>query len=113
MRCHSARRCIIIDIQFDRAVAVVPLRVLAADDPRYVSTDTISNVLRTYRKHLDLSPEEGAIVERLSNDLFEAMESDAGTLLSTSPARSVECRWNRVSWRLYKTSGSLLDQKRW
>ena len=81
MRCHSARRCIIIDIQFDRAVAVVPLRVLAADDPRYVSTDTISNVLRTYRKHLDLSPEEGAIVERLSNDLFEAMESDAGTLL--------------------------------
>ena len=81
MRCHSARRCIIIDIQFDRAVAVVPLRVLAAADPRYVSTDTISNVLRTYRKHLDLSPEEGAIVERLSNDLFEAMESDAGTLL--------------------------------
>jgi hypothetical protein len=73
--------CIIIDIQLDRAVVVVPLRVLAAADSRYVSTDTISNVLRTYRKHLDLSPEEGAIVERLSNDLFEAMESDARTLL--------------------------------
>jgi hypothetical protein len=49
--------------------------------PANVSTDTISNVLRTYRKYLDLSPEEGAIVERLSNDLFEAMESDARTLL--------------------------------
>ena len=73
--------CIIIDIQLDSAVVVVPLRVLAADDSRYVSTDTILNVLRTYRKHLDLSPEEGAIVERLSNDLFEAMESDARTLL--------------------------------
>jgi hypothetical protein len=55
--------------------------VLASDDSRYISTDTISNVLRTYRKYLDLSPEEGAIVERLSNDLFEAMESDAQTLL--------------------------------
>ena len=58
--------------------------MLAADDSRYVSTDTISNVLRTYRKHLDLSPDEGAIVERLSNDLFEAMESDARTLLELS-----------------------------
>jgi hypothetical protein len=77
----SAWRCVIIDIQFDRAVVVVPLRVLGADDSRYVSTDTISNVLRTYRKHLDLSPEEGAIVERLSNDLFRAIESDARTLL--------------------------------
>lgn len=83
MSCRLRWRCIIIDIQFDRAVAVavVPLRVLAADDSRYVSTDAMSNVLRTYRKHLDLSPEEGAIVERLSNDLFEAMESDARTLL--------------------------------
>jgi hypothetical protein len=76
-----AWRCVIIDIQFDRAVVVVPLRVLGADDSRYVSTDTISNVLRTYRKHLDLSPEEGAIVERLSNDLFRAIESDARNLL--------------------------------
>jgi hypothetical protein len=65
----------------DSAVVVVPLRVLAADDSRYVSTDTISNVLRTYRKHLDLSPDEDAIVERLSNDLFGAMESDARNLL--------------------------------
>ena len=55
--------------------------MLAADDSSHVSTDTISNVLRTYRKHLHLSPDEGAIVERLSNDLFEAMESDARTLL--------------------------------
>ncbi len=70
-----------MEIQFDRAVAVVPLRVLAVDDYRYVSTDTIANVLRTYRKHLDLSSEEDAIVERLSRDLFEAMESDARTLL--------------------------------
>jgi hypothetical protein len=60
----------------------VPLGVLAVHrDDRYVSTDTIANVLRTYRKHLDLSPEEDAIVERLSSDLFEAMESDARTLL--------------------------------
>lgn len=36
-----------MEIQFDRAVAVVPLRVLAVDDYRYVSTDTIANVLRT------------------------------------------------------------------
>jgi hypothetical protein len=50
-------------------------------DDRYVSTDTIANVLRTYRKHLDLSPEESAIVERLSRDLFEAMEPEARTLL--------------------------------
>ena len=42
------------NIEFDRAVVVVPLRVLATDDDsRYVSTDTIGNVLRTYRK---LSP---------------------------------------------------------
>jgi hypothetical protein len=71
-----------MDIQLDRAVVVVPLGVLAVHrDDRYVSTDTIANVLRTYRKHLDLSPEEDAIVERLSSDLFEAMESDARTLL--------------------------------
>lgn len=66
-----------MEIQFDRAVAVVPLRVLAVDDSQYVSTDTIANVLRTYRKHLDLSPEEDAIVERLR----QAMESDSRTLL--------------------------------
>jgi hypothetical protein len=71
-----------MEIQFDRAVVVVPLGVLAMHrDDRYVSTDTIANVLRTYRKHLDLSPEESAIVERLSRDLFEAMECDARTLL--------------------------------
>lgn len=71
-----------LNIEFDRAVVVVPLRVLAThDDSRYVPTDTISNVLRTYRKHLDLSPEESSIVERLSRDLFDAMESDGRTLL--------------------------------
>jgi hypothetical protein len=71
-----------MEVQFDRAVAVVPLRVLALHrDDRYVSTDTITNVLRTYRKHLDLSDDESAIVERLSRDLFEAIESDARTLL--------------------------------
>lgn len=71
-----------MDIQLDRAVVVVPLGVLAMHcDDRYVVTDTIASVLRTYRKHLELSPEEGAIVERLSKDLFEAMESDARTLL--------------------------------
>ena len=71
-----------MEIEFDRAVVVVPLRALASrDDDRYVSTDTISDVLRTYRKHIELSPEEGAIVERLSADLFAAMESDARTLL--------------------------------
>ena len=70
-----------MEIQLDRALAVVPLRVLAIDDCRYVSTDTIADVLRTYRKHLDLSPEEAAIVERLSRDLFDALESDARTLL--------------------------------
>lgn len=60
----------------------MPPYVLARhDDARYVSTDTIANVLRTYRKYLDLSPEEDAIVERLSGDMFEAMESDARTLL--------------------------------
>ena len=71
-----------MEIQFDRAVVVVPLGVLAMHrDDRYVSTDTIANVLRTYRKHLDLSPEERAIVERLSKGLFDAMERDARTLL--------------------------------
>ena len=71
-----------MEIQFDRAVVVVPLGVLAMHrDDRYVSTDTIANVLRTYRKHLDLSPEERAIVERLSKGLFDAMECDARTLL--------------------------------
>ena len=71
-----------MDIELDRAVVVVPLGVLAAHrDDRYVSTDSIANVLRTYRKHLDLSPEESAIVERLSRDLFDAMDSDARTLL--------------------------------
>jgi hypothetical protein len=71
-----------MEIQFDRAIAVVPLRVLAMHcDDRYVSTDTITNVLRTYRKHLDLCDDESAIVERLSRDLFEAIESDARTLL--------------------------------
>lgn len=50
-------------------------------DDRYVSTDTVANVLRTYRKHLDLSHEESAIVERLSKDLFDAMECDARSLL--------------------------------
>ncbi len=71
-----------MEIQLDRAVVVVSLGVLAMHrDDRYVATDTIANVLRTYRKYLELSPEEGAIVERLSKDLFEAMESDARTLL--------------------------------
>ena len=71
-----------MEIQLDRAVVVVPLRVLANhDDARYVSTDTIADVLRTYRKYLDLSPVESAIVERLSGDLFAAMESDGRTLL--------------------------------
>ena len=70
------------NIEFDRAVVVVPLRVLATDDDsRYVSTDTIGNVLRTYRKHLDLTPQESSIVERLNRDLFDAMESDARTLM--------------------------------
>ncbi len=71
-----------MEIQFDRAVVVVPLGVLSMHrDDRYVSTDTIANVLRTYRKHLDLSPEESAIVERLSKDLFDAMACHARTLL--------------------------------
>lgn len=71
-----------MEIQFDRAIAVVPMRVIAMHrDDRYVSTDSITNVLRTYRKHLDLSDEESAIVERLSRGLFEAIESDARTLL--------------------------------
>ena len=60
----------------------MPLGVLAAyRDDRYVSTDSIANVLRTYRKHLDLSPDESAIVERLSKDLFDTMECEARTLL--------------------------------
>lgn len=71
-----------MEMQFDRAVVVVPLGVLAMHrDDRYVSTDSIANVLRTYRKHLELSPEESAIVVQLSRDLFDAMDSDARTLL--------------------------------
>ena len=71
-----------MDIEFDRAVVVVPLGVLATHrDDRYVSTDSIANVLRTYRKRLELTPEESAVVERLSRDLFDAMDSDARTLL--------------------------------
>jgi hypothetical protein len=46
-----------------------------------VSTDTIANVLRTYRKYLELTPEERDVVERLSKDLFDAMNDDARTLL--------------------------------
>lgn len=71
-----------MDIRFDRAVVVVPLGALAVHgDDRYVSTDRIADVLRTYRKHLDLSPVESALVERLSRDLFDAMDADARTLL--------------------------------
>ncbi len=47
----------------------------------YVSTDTIASVLRTYRKYLELTFEESDVVERLSKDLFDAMNADAGTLL--------------------------------
>ena len=79
---RDKRYAIVMNIEFDRAVVVVPLRALAThDDIRYVSIDTIANVLRTYRKHLDLSSEESAIVERLSRGLFDAMESDARALL--------------------------------
>ena len=70
-----------MEIRFDRAVAVVPLGVLAAHSDRYVSTDTIANVLRTYRKYLELTEEESDVVERLSKDLFDAMNADARTLL--------------------------------
>ncbi len=70
-----------MEIQVDRAVAVIPLGVLAAHSDRYVSTDTIANVLRTYRKFLELTPDESDIVERLSRDLFDAMNADAHTLL--------------------------------
>ncbi len=70
-----------MEIQLEHAVAVVPLGVLAAHSDRYVSTDTIANVLRTYRKHLELTQEESDIVERLSKDLFEAVHDDAHTLL--------------------------------
>ncbi len=70
-----------MEIQFDRAVAVVPLGVLAAHSDRYVSTDTIANVLRTYRKYLELTAEESDVVGRLSHDLFEAMNADARMLL--------------------------------
>lgn len=70
-----------MDLQLDRAVIVVPIGVLAAHSDRYVTTDTITNVLRTYRKYLELSPEEDAIVERLSRDLFDAIGNDARSLL--------------------------------
>jgi hypothetical protein len=71
-----------VDIELDRAIVVVPLHALAAhDESRYVPTSTIADVLRTYRKHLELTPDEGAIVARLSDDLFAAMESDGRTLL--------------------------------
>ena len=70
-----------MEIQLDRAIAVVPLGVLAAHSDRYVSTDTIANVLRTYRKYLELTPEQSDAIERLSKDLFDAMNDDARTLL--------------------------------
>ena len=70
-----------MEIQLDRAIAVVPLGVLAAHSDRYVSTDTIANVLRTYRKFLELTPEQSDAIERLSKDLFDAMNDDARTLL--------------------------------
>lgn len=70
-----------MEIQLDRAIAVVPLGVLAAHSDRYVSTDTIANVLRTYRKFLELTPEQSDVIERLSKDLFDAMNDDARTLL--------------------------------
>jgi hypothetical protein len=80
-----------MEIQFDRAVAVVPLGVLAAHtEPRYVSTDTIANVLRTYRKYLELTPKESDVVERLSRDLFEAMNADARSLKRGGVARLLE-----------------------
>jgi hypothetical protein len=75
--------------------------VLAADGSRYVSTDTISNVLRRYRKHLDLSPEEGAIVERLSNACSKRWSPTPEHFWSTSPARSVEHAGPRER-RIYK-----------
>ena len=36
---------------------------------------------RLYRKYLELTPEESDVVERLSKDLFDAMNADARTLL--------------------------------
>ena len=50
-----------MEIQLDRAIAVVPLGVLAAHSDRYVSTDTIANVLRTYRKFLELTPSRATL----------------------------------------------------
>ena len=75
-----------------RAVGL-PLGVLAAyRDDRYVSTDSITNVLRIYRKHLDLSSEERAVVERLSKDLFDTIDCDARTLLEHVAAVATETR---------------------
>ena len=73
----------------------MPPYVLARhDDARYVSTDTIANVLRTYRKYLDLSPEEDAIVERLLQQMESVIASlglcrasPACTLVVLKPAR--------------------------
>jgi hypothetical protein len=57
-----------MEIEFDRAVVVVPLRVLAGgDETRYVSTEAVHQVLRTYRKHIDMTPEQSAIFHRVSD----------------------------------------------
>lgn len=71
-----------MEIEFDRAVVVVPLRVLAQDsETRYVSTEDVHQVLRKYRKYVEMSEEQSAMVSRLSDDMYEAMAEDSRSLL--------------------------------
>jgi hypothetical protein len=82
-----------ITIEPDRALVVIPLGALADDpDVRYVDWDSLHEVLRTYRKYVEMSDVERAIVERLSADLYALYENGARTLLELVASRgAVQC----------------------
>jgi hypothetical protein len=72
---------VVLTIEIDEAVVVVPLRALVStEDLRFVAWDALHQVLRTYRKYIDLNDVERAIVERLSNDLYNLFDSNARSL---------------------------------
>jgi hypothetical protein len=103
-----------MEVQFDRAIAVVPSRVLAIHrDDRHVTTDTITNVLRTYRKHLDLSDRPGLrerthVIEVRTgkpfisgNALRRSCESLSVTLQpGPAPAAARECHGRSAKYSL-------------
>lgn len=79
-----------ITLESSTAVLVVPLRALvSSDEDRFVDCDSVRQILRTYRKYHELNEVEHALLERISNDLFEVFEVNSRTLVELV-ARSIE-----------------------